>query len=91
MSKPQFAVFTAAEHKERVTRARTALNADGYDGAICVGAELLNYLGGFDCCSYFSPQALIFATKGDDDPILLVRNIDVANAHETSWLPDVRS
>lgn len=90
MPNPPFAVFTAAEHKERIKRARAALAAEGYDGAVCVGAELLNYLGGFDCCSYFSPQALIFATRGDDDPILLVRNIDVVNARETSWLPDVR-
>ena len=90
MSRPQFAVFTAAEHKERVARARKALAEEGYDGAICIGAELLNYLGGFDCCSYFSPQALILATKGNDDPILLVRNIDVINARETSWLADVR-
>lgn len=91
MSQPQFAVFPATEHRERIARARQALAAEGYDGAICVGAELLNYLGGFDCCSYFSPQALIFATRGDADPILLVRNIDVVNARETSWLPDVRS
>ncbi|MCP5087773.1 MAG: aminopeptidase P family protein [Rhodobacteraceae bacterium] len=90
MQNPQFAVFTVAEHRERVARARKALAAEGYDGAVCIGAELLNYLGGFDCCSYFSPQALIFATKGDDDPILLVRNIDVINARETSWLPDVQ-
>ena len=90
MPSPQFAVFTPAEHRERIVRARKALAAEGYNGAICVGAELLNYLGGFDCCSYFSPQALIFATEGDDDPILLVRNIDEVNARETSWLSDVR-
>lgn len=90
MSDPQFAVFTAAEHKERVARARKALADGDYDGAICIGAELLNYLGGFDCCSYFSPQALIFATKSDDEPILLVRNIDAINAEETSWLMDIR-
>ena len=90
MSKPPFAVFTPAEHRDRVARARAALAAEGYDGAICIGAELLNYLGGFDCCSYFSPQALIFATAGNDDPVLLVRNIDVINARETSWLEDVR-
>ncbi|MEM0950146.1 MAG: Xaa-Pro peptidase family protein [Pseudomonadota bacterium] len=90
MTNPKFGVFTAAEHRERLARARKVLAAEGYDGAICIGAELLNYLGGFDCCSYFSPQALIFATRGDDDPILLVRNIDVVNARETSWLADVR-
>lgn len=91
MSQPKFAVFPRTEHRERVARARKALAAEGYDGGICIGAELLNYLGGFDCCSYFSPQALIFSTKGNDDPILLVRNIDVINAHETSWLSDVRN
>jgi len=90
MTKPAFGVFTAEEHRERIARARKALAAEGYDGAICVGPELLNYLGGFDCCSYFSPQALIFATEANDDPILLVRNIDVVNARETSWLSDVR-
>ena len=77
MPKPQFGVFTLAEHRERMVRARRALVAEGYDGAICIGAELLNYLGGFECCSCFSPQALVFSARGDDDPILLVRNIDV--------------
>jgi Xaa-Pro aminopeptidase len=88
---PRFPAFGKEEHQERVARAREKLGAAGFDGCVCVGPDLLNYLGGFDCCSYFSPQALIFSVKGDAEPTLFVRNADTPHVAETSWLSDIRT
>ena len=38
-----------------------------------------------------SPQALIFPIEGNDEPTLVVRNVDTRLATETSWVSDLRS
>ncbi len=91
MTPPPFTPFPKAEYEARVTRARARLEAAGYDGSICVGPDLLNYLGGFDCCSYFSPQALVFSAADTQEPTLLIRNADVPHADETSWTKNIRT
>lgn len=49
------------------------------------------YLGGYDSwVAVNSPQAMIF-TAGDDEPTLLLRNVDLPLALETSWISDVRT
>lgn len=91
MSKPPFSPFPREEYDGRVVRARQHLARAGFDGAICVGPDLLNYLGGFDCVSYFSPQALILATGETREPTLFIRNADTPHAAETSWTEDIRT
>jgi len=88
---PPFSPFPKAEYETRVACAREQLGAAGYDGCICVGPDLLNYLGGFDCCSYFSPQALVFSVKGSEEPTLFVRNADIPHVRETSWTTNIRT
>ena len=63
----------------------------GLDGCIVVAPENLFYIAGYDSInSYISPQALVFSVRDDLDPTLLVRDLDLPLARETTWLPDVR-
>jgi Xaa-Pro dipeptidase len=87
---PRYAAFPRDEHKVRLARARTALAEAGFAGAVAVAPETLYYLAGYDAwVAVNSPQALIFTT-GDDDPTLVLRNVDRPLARETCWLDDVR-
>ncbi len=53
--------------------------------------EHLYYFGGYDSwVGVNSPQALIF-TDGDDAPVLLLRDVDLSLALETTWVEDVRT
>jgi len=86
-----FAAFTEVEHKQRLARARRALAQQGISLCVSVAPEHLYYLAGYDAwVSVNSPQALIFATDGGE-PILIVRDVDIALVLETSWVRDVRT
>lgn len=88
---PQFAAFSADEHQARLTRARHALGEAGFDACVCVAPENLYYLGGYDSwVGVNSPQAMVF-TPGNDEPTLIVRNVDLPLAVETTWLRDIRT
>lgn len=88
---PTYAAFAESEHRERLTRARRTLADAGFDGAIVVAPEHLFYLGGYDSwVSVNSPQALIFGTGGDE-PTLVLRNVDLPLALETTWIKDIRT
>ncbi len=91
MSSPTYAAFGEAEHRERLARARQALRDAGFDGAVVVAPEHLYYLAGYDSwVSVNSPQALIFGIE-DDAPTLVLRNVDLPLARETSRVADIRS
>ncbi|HTO82504.1 MAG TPA: Xaa-Pro peptidase family protein [Methylomirabilota bacterium] len=91
MSRPTYAAFGEAEHRERLARARQALRHAGFDGAIVVAPEHLFYLAGYDSwVSVNSPQALIFGIE-EDVPTLVLRNVDQPLARETSWVADIRT
>ena len=88
---PQFAAFETSEHLERLERARRALADEGLAACISMAPEHLYYLGGYDSwVAVNSPQAMIF-TPGDDAPTLILRNVDLALALETTWLEDIRT
>lgn len=88
---PAHAAFPEAEHRERLARARRAMAEAGLDGCVCVGLEDLYYFGGYDCwVGVNSPQAMIFG-PGDDEPTIVVRNVDRALVTETSWVRDIRT
>jgi Xaa-Pro dipeptidase len=82
--------FPNSEYRERLDCARQALERAGFDGCICVAPEHLYYLGGYDANTYFVDQGLIF-TIGSDNPTLVIREVDVPLAQQTSWLSDVRT
>lgn len=80
---PRFAAFPASEHKERLGRARSALDA-------CL-MENVYYFGGCETwVGVNSPQFLIF-TSDDDATTIILRNVDVPLARETTRVEDIRS
>lgn len=81
--------FSESEHRGRVARAKQALRDAGLDCAVCVGPELLNYYGGYDAHTFFQFQALVFG-PGEDEPTLVMRDVDIGRAEVTSWVSDVR-
>ncbi len=86
-----YAAFAQAEYDERFRRARDAVRAAGCDLCIMVAPEHHFYFGGYDAwVSVNSPQALIF-TPGNDQPTLLMRDVDLALALESTWVGDVRT
>ncbi|MGE0213758.1 MAG: M24 family metallopeptidase [Parvibaculaceae bacterium] len=88
---PRSAAFPASEHKERLARARAALKSARIDACLMVAPENVYYFGGYESwVGVNSPQFLIF-TPGDDAPTIILRNVDVPLARETTWVGDVRS
>jgi Xaa-Pro aminopeptidase len=88
---PPYAAFPESEHRERLGRARQALRRAGFAGCVSVAPEHLYYLAGYDAwVSVNSPQALVFGT-GEDDPTLVLRDVDRPLAGETAWVGDLRT
>ena len=88
---PAYAAFPEAEHRERLRRARQAMRDHRIDICLSVAPEYLYWLGGYDSwVAVNSPQAMIF-TKGDDEPVLIVRDVDRPLTTETTWIRDIRT
>jgi len=88
---PSYAAFSIAEHRIRLARARELLKGAGLSGCISVAPEHLYYFGGYDSwVSVNSPQALIFSVT-DAEPTIVLRDVDLALARETSWVGDLRN
>ena len=89
--KAAYAGFPESEHRARLARARRALREAGFEVAVLVAPEHLYYLAGYDSwVAVNSPQALIFGLD-DDEPAIVVRNVDLALVTETSWVRDIRT
>ncbi len=87
----EYAVFTETEHKSRLARAREKLAESGFEVCVSVAPETHYYLAGYDSwVGVNSPQALVFSVVGDDEPTLIVRNVDTRLATETTWLTVLR-
>ncbi len=88
---PRSAAFPRSEHLERFKRAREALRLAKLDACLMVAPENVYYFGGYETwVGVNSPQFLIFTAR-EDEPSIVLRNVDVPLARETSWVPDVRS
>lgn len=89
--KARYAAFPANEFKARFARARQVLRDQDLAACLMVAPEHLYYFGGYDSwVGVNSPQALIF-TAGEDAPTLLMRDVDLALALETTWVKDIRT
>ncbi|MBI4641498.1 MAG: aminopeptidase P family protein [Candidatus Tectomicrobia bacterium] len=86
---PRDPAFTEQEHRERLTRAKEVLKRTGLDCCICVAPELLYYFAGYEAHTHFSIQALVFGPN-DDEPTLVIRDVDRGRVEVTSWVADVR-
>ncbi len=88
---PAFATFPEDEHRERLQRARASLRKAGLEGCICASPENLYFLIGYDSWTAMNnPQALVLPA-GDGEPTLLVRDVDLPLARESTALKDVRT
>ena len=82
--------FPESEYRARLSRARDLLRNQGMDGCICIAPELLYYFAGHEAYTFFSDQALIFTT-GDDEPSLVIREVDEPVSRETACITDFRT
>lgn len=86
-----YTAFDRTEYDERFTRLRQTIRDAGLAGCILSAPENMYYFSGYDSwVSVNSPQALIF-TAGDDEPVLIMRDVDLPLALETTWVGDVRT
>ncbi|MBT3559163.1 MAG: aminopeptidase P family protein [Rhodospirillales bacterium] len=88
---PQFAAFSRSEHDERLSLARQVIKGAGIDACILSAPENIYYFCGYDSwVSVNSPQSLIFTT-GEDDPTIILRDVDITLATETTRTRDIRT
>ena len=88
---PPYSAFEAGEFEARFGAARQRLEAEGLAACLMVAPEHLYYFAGYDSwVGVNSPQALIFTAAGGDTPTLLLRDVDLPLARETTRLEDIR-
>lgn len=87
----QYLLFDLKTYHSRIRRAREVLKREGLDGLISIAPEHHFYFSGFDSWTGVnSPQVLIF-TRDEDEPTLLLRDVDLPLALESTWLKDIRT
>lgn len=91
MRSAPYGAFGLDEYKTRFSRARSVLAKNDLSACVMMAPEHLFYFGGYDSwVGVNSPQGLIF-TPGNDAPTLIVRDVDVSLARESSWVEDIRT
>jgi len=89
---PSYSAFEASEFDARLKAARRALAAEGIGVCLLVAPEHLYYFAGYDSwVGVNSPQALVFTAGGGDAPTLLLRDVDLPLARETTRVGDIRT
>lgn len=84
------AMFAEDEYRTRLRRARDVLQSSGMGGAVCVAPETLTYLTGYNGYTHWTDQALVIAVD-DEEPTLILRDVDLPLAGESTSVQDVRS
>jgi len=79
------AAFETQEYRARVASVSQAMQARGIDTLVVLAEAHLCYLTGYEGFSDYVPQAAI-VRAGDEDPILILREMDVHCAHPTVYL-----
>ena len=86
---PAYQAFATDECLARLERARQAMRAQNIAACLAMAPEHLYYLGGYDSwVGVNSPQAMVFSAAADA-PSLLLRDVDLPLALETSWIEDL--
>ncbi|MCG8633406.1 MAG: M24 family metallopeptidase [Desulfobacterales bacterium] len=78
-------VFEKKEFQERVAKTKAAMADQGVDVLLVTDPANINYLSGYDAWSFYTPQALIVDMDADE-PVLMVRLMDVNCATFTTWM-----
>lgn len=87
----RFTPFPQEIFEARIKRARSVMTGAGLEALLISGLEDLYYFGGYDSwVGVNSPQAMII-TRHNDAPTLLVRDVDLTLARETTFISDIRT
>jgi Xaa-Pro aminopeptidase len=87
----RYSPFSRATFEARIARAREVMHKERLDACLIVMLEHLYYFGGYDSwVGVNSPQAIVL-TSGSDQPTLVLRNVDLSLATETSFIEDIRT
>ncbi len=79
-------VFETEEFTERLRKVRHRMASASLEALIVSDPCNIYYLTGFVVWAFYTPQALLIFQ--DEDPLLVIRKMDVAGARLTSWLSD---
>ncbi|MER8548608.1 aminopeptidase P family N-terminal domain-containing protein, partial [Mesorhizobium sp. M1169] len=81
--------FTQQEYRERTNRLRQQMAERGIDALLVLNESNMNYLTGYEGYSDYVPQ-LVLVCQDEEDPWLILREIDTFCATRTSYLPQPR-
>lgn len=81
--------FDQQEYRQRTARLRQRMAEHGMDVMLVFNEANMNYLTGYDGYSDYVPQ-LALVSQHEEDPWLILREMDVACATVTSYLPRAR-
>lgn len=81
--------FSQHEYRERTTRLRRQMAERGIDAMLVLNESNMNYLTGYEGFSDYVPQ-LALVCQDEEDPWLILREIDTLCATASSYLPQSR-
>jgi Xaa-Pro aminopeptidase len=83
--------FPLSEYSARYSRLQAAIATAGLDGLLLTTRDNVEYLTGFTTPSWRLGEKRFWAiVPAGRDPVLLVDMVHEVNAHETSWVEDLR-
>ncbi len=77
--------FQPAEYRARTKKVQQAMAERGMDALLVMTESNMNYLTGYDGYSEYVPQ-LALVVSGQEDPVLILREMDLECAYPTSYL-----
>jgi ectoine hydrolase len=77
--------FERAEYLQRVEKTKQAMAKRGLDLLLVADPANMCYLTGYNAWSFYTPQ-IVAVSPALDEPIVIVRGMDVNGARETTWL-----
>ncbi|RWD26690.1 MAG: ectoine hydrolase DoeA, partial [Mesorhizobium sp.] len=83
------AAFGQEEYRARTTRLRQQMAERGIDTLLVLNEGNMNYLTGYEGFSDYVPQ-LALVCQAEEDPWLILREMDTLCADASSYLPQAR-
>ena len=81
--------FSQQEYRDRTARLRQLMAESGIDALLVLNESNINYLTGYEGYSDYVPQ-LALVCQDEEDPWLILRELDTLCAFPTSYLPESR-
>lgn len=80
--------FELSEYKARLEKTRDAMEHVGVDLLVITDPANMNWLTGYDGCSYYVPQCV--AVTKDKDPLWFGRRMDANGCRRTAYIAEDR-